>query len=86
MPVFSEGTQEWLKDGEAHGCVSFMRRYGGVSVFVAANLTDRAVSFCVADGGRCATEMLLAENGSLAADGTCRLGPWGYVVSANQTK
>ena len=81
MPVFSEGTKEWLKDGEAHGCVSLMRRHGDVSVFVAANLTDRAASFCVADGGRCTTETLLAENGSLAADGTCHLGPWGYVVS-----
>ena len=86
MPVISEGTQEWLKAGEAHGCVSFIRRHGDVSLFVAANLTDRAASFCVADGGKCATETLLAEGGSLAADGTCRLGPWAYIVSANQTK
>lgn len=86
MPVISGGTQEWLKDGEACGCVSFMRRHDGVNVFVAANLTDRAADFCVADTGGCAAETLLAECGSLAADGTCRLGPWGYVVSANRTK
>ena len=86
MPVISEGTQKWLTDGETHGCVAFMRRHGDVSVFVAANLTDKAVEFCAEGSGACATETLLAERGSLAADGTCRLGPWGYVVSANQTK
>jgi glycosidase len=76
-PVFADGTQEWVTEGEAHGAIAFVRRFGGKAVFVAANLTDKDVCFKVGVKGR---GLLLAERGELVADGTCRLGRWGFVV------
>lgn len=64
-----------------------MRRLGDKAVFVAANLTGKSVEFkatvgetpVVPSNGR-KPGILMAEHGTLAADGTCSLGPWGYVV------
>jgi glycosidase len=81
MPVFSEGIQEWVTEGESKGVVAFVRRFGDVAVFVAANLTNKAVEFKtgnVRPNGD--TEPLLSENGGLDSAGVCRLGPYGYVV------
>ncbi len=87
MPVFSEGTQEWVTEGESKGAIAFVRRLGGSAVFVAANLKARAVEFNVGNarpaGG---AEMLLSENGGLDPSGICRLGPYGYVVLKQLTK
>ena len=76
--VFSEGSQEWVTEGEKAGAIAFVRRLGGKAVFVTANLTRGDVKFKtgVKGGGN----VLLSERGELAADGTCRLGPYGYVV------
>lgn len=76
--VFSEGSQEWVMEGEKEGAIAFVRRFGGKAVFVTANLTKGDVKFKtgVKGGGN----VLLSERGELAADGTCRLGPYGYVV------
>jgi glycosidase len=76
--VFSEGSQEWVTEGEKEGAIAFVRRFGGKAVFVTANLTRGDVKFKagVKGGGN----VLLSERGELAADGTCRLGPYGYVV------
>ena len=76
--VFSEGTQEWITEGERNGAIAFVRRLGGKAVFVSANLTGKDVKFKVrAKGGR---GVLIAERGELSADGTCHLGPYGFVV------
>lgn len=64
-----------------------MRRLGDKAVFVAANLTGKPVEFkatldetpVVPANGR-KPGILMAERGKLAADGTCNLGPWGFVV------
>lgn len=45
-PIWSEGTMEWVTDGEAHGIVAFIRQLGDRRMLVAANLTD-----VPADGG-----------------------------------
>ena len=76
--VFAEGTQEWVTAGEKDGAIAFVRRLGDKAVFVSANLTRGNVEFKadVKGGGG----VLLAERGELAADGTCRLGPYGFVV------
>ena len=76
--VFSEGSQEWVTEGEKGGAIAFVRRLGDKAVFVTANLTRDDVKFKtgVKGGGN----VLLSERGELAADGTCRLGPYGYVV------
>jgi hypothetical protein len=76
--VFSEGSHEWVTEGEKAGAIAFVRRFGGKAVFVTANLTKGDVKFKtgVKGGG----SVLLSERGELAADGTCRLGPYGYVV------
>jgi glycosidase len=84
MPVFADGSQEWVTDGEAKGVVSFVRRLGDVAVFVAANLTDKAVSFRMTGIRPIGEKPLLAEYGMLSGDGTCDLGAWGYVVWAVQ--
>ena len=52
-PIWSEGSMEWVTDGEANGIVAFTRTLGTRKVLVAANLTNRT-----ADGG--------AQIGSLA--------------------
>ena len=88
-PVFADGTQEWVKGGESQGTLAFVRRLGDKAVFVAANLTGKSVEFkatlgetpVVPANGR-KPGILMAERGKLAADGTCSLGPWGYVVVA----
>ena len=76
--VFSEGLHDWVTEGEKAGAIAFVRRLGGKAVFVTANLTRGDVKFKagVKGGGN----VLLSERGDLAADGTCRLGPYGYVV------
>ena len=76
--VFAEGTQEWITEGERQGAVAFVRRLGDKAVFVAANLTDKDVEFEAGVNG--GGSVLLAERGELGADGTCRLGGWGFVV------
>ena len=45
-PIWSEGSMEWVTDGEANGIVAFTRTLGTRKVLVAANLTNRT-----ADGG-----------------------------------
>jgi glycosidase len=80
QPVFANGSQEWVTDGEEQGVVSFVRRAGGKAVFVSANLTDKAASFSVKGLSPHADKPLLAENGNVSTDGAVRLGPWGFVV------
>jgi glycosidase len=80
MPVFSVGTQEWLKDGETCGCIAFLRRMDGKSVLVAVNLTGAETSFRLKGNAGIKGRALLSENGTLDEDGTCRFGPWGYFV------
>ena len=80
--VFSDGTQEWVTEGEKQGAIAFVRRAGGKAAFVAANLTDKAVSFPVKGLSPNADKPLLAENGNVSADGAVSLGPWGFVVVA----
>ena len=77
-PVFVDGTQEWITEGEREGAIAFVRRLGDKAVFVSANLTDKDVTFNVRakGGGR----VLIAERGELSADGTCHLGPYGFVA------
>ena len=41
-PVWSEGTMEWVTDGESNGIVAFTRTLGGRKMLVAANLTDKS--------------------------------------------
>ena len=53
---------------------------GGKAAFVAANLTDKAVSFPVKGLSPNADKPLLAENGKVSTDGAVSLGPWGFVV------
>ena len=77
--MFAEGTQEWITEGEKDGAIAFVRRAGDKAVFVAANLTDKDVKF-KAGGVKAGGSVLLAERGELAPDGSCRLGPWGFVV------
>ena len=76
--VFADGSQEWVTAGEKAGAIAFVRRLGDKAVFVSANLTRGDVEFKadVKGGG----DVLLAERGELAADGACRLGPYGFVV------
>jgi glycosidase len=79
--VFADGSQEWVAEGEQQGAIAFVRRTGGTAVFVAANLTDKDVSFA-APGvtPKADVKPLLAENGKVSPDGAVALGPWGYVV------
>ncbi len=76
--VFAEGSQEWVTAGEKDGAIAFVRRFGDKAVFVTANLTNKDIQFNagVKGGGR----VLISERGELSADGTCRLGPYGFVV------
>ena len=41
-PIWSEGTMEWVTDGEANGIVAFTRTLGARKVLVAANLTKKS--------------------------------------------
>ena len=81
MPVFADGSQEWVAGGEARGAVAFVRRHDGEAVFVAANLKGVPVEF-KADGvaPKPGAKPLMADRGELGADGMCRLGAWGHVV------
>ena len=76
--VFADGSQEWVTAGEKEGAIAFVRRLGDKAVFVSANLTNKDIQFNagVKGGGR----VLISERGELSADGTCRLGPYGFVV------
>jgi len=40
-PIWSEGTMEWITDGEANGIVAFTRTLGVRKILVAANLTEK---------------------------------------------
>ena len=46
-PIWSEGSMEWVTDGEANGIIAFTRTLGARKVLVAANLTAKE-----ADGGK----------------------------------
>ena len=78
--IFANGSQEWVTAGEDQGCVAFVRRLGGDAVLVAANLAGRDVTFRAEGLRPSGRRPLLAENGTLSEDGTCKLGPWGYVA------
>ena len=43
-PIWSEGTMEWVTDGEANGIVAFTRTLGPRKVLVAANLTSKSAA------------------------------------------
>lgn len=43
-PIWSEGTMEWVTDGEPNGIIAFTRTLGSRKVLVAANLTNKPVS------------------------------------------
>ena len=45
-PIWSEGSMEWVTDGEPNGIIAFTRTLGARKVLVAANLTNKE-----ADGG-----------------------------------
>ncbi len=78
--IFANGSQEWVTDGEKQGAIAFVRRADGKAVFVAANLTDKDVSFAASGVSPKTDKPLLAENGKVSPDGTVSLGPWGFVV------
>ena len=79
--IFADGSQEWMTEGERQGAIAFVRRAGETAVFVAANLTDKDVSFAVPGTvPKADVAPLLAERGKVAPDGAVSLGPWGYVV------
>ena len=80
-PVFYDGEMDWVTDGEAAGVVAFVRRLGDRRVFVAANLTEKDAAF--KPGGvalKPGAKRLLGERVELRADGTCALGPYGFVA------
>lgn len=81
MPVFSEGTQDWVTNGEKDGVVAFVRRLGGTGVFVAANISGRSVSFSP-DGVRldASVRPLLSDGASVGEDGSCSFAEYGFVV------
>ena len=81
MPVFSDGTQEWVTGGESEGTIAFVRRLDGRSAFVAANLKPSAIDFSAGWRTFGKNGLIVAESGALGDDGVCRLGPYGYVVS-----
>ena len=80
-PIYSEGSQEWIVDGEEQGIVAFVRRINGRAVFVAANLTEKDVAFKPSGVTlKADSKPILSERFSMAAEGKCRFGPWGHVV------
>ena len=86
VPVFADGSQEWVTGGEALGAVAFVRRLGETAVFVAANLRNSPVEFPV--GGlrpASGSKPLVAESAVLGADGICRLGPYGNLAVSVST-
>ena len=77
--IFSEGTMEFVPDGEGTNVLAFVRRLGDREVLVAANLSGLDVSFDL-KSRRVPTGRTIL--GRLAHfEGTaCRMGPWGYLV------
>ena len=49
-PIWSEGTMEWVTDGEANGIVAFTRTLGARKMLVAANLTAKPATAGAAIG------------------------------------
>ena len=90
-PVWSEGEMDWVTDGEAVGVVAFVRRLGNRRVFVAANLTAKDAAFkpmVRCDGNVTPNPLLtpgakrlLGERVEIRTDGTCALGPYGFVAA-----
>ncbi len=90
-PVWSEGEMDWVTDGEAVGVVAFVRRLGNRRVFVAANLTAKDAAFkpmVRCDGNvtpnpllTTGAKRLLGERVEIRTDGTCALGPYGFVAA-----
>ena len=80
-PLFYDGTQEWVTNGEKMNVVAFVRRHGGRAAFVAANLRPTATAF-VPEGVMLdpAKKPILSENVTVESDGTCRFGAYGFIV------
>ena len=80
-PVFYDGTQEWVTNGEAKNVVAFVRRHGDRAVFVAANLRPGTAEF-IPDGVSldAGKKPLLSENVKVEKDGTCRFGAYGFIA------
>jgi glycosidase len=79
--VFANGTHEWIADGELKGAIAFVRRTEGRTVFVAANMTAKEMSFKPSGLKLTGTEnVLLSDGGALRPDGSCSLKEWGYIV------
>lgn len=81
-PIFFDGSMEWVTEGEGQGIVSFVRRLGERTVFVSANLSENEVRF-VPKGWTvaCDATRLLNERYEVLADGTCKIGPYGFLVA-----
>lgn len=77
--VFSEGSMQWVTEGEKENSISFVRQLGSRRVFVSANLKGKSASFTVL-GLRQKAKPLLVKDFRVKEDGTCTVGPWGYVV------
>ena len=80
-PLFYDGTQEWVTNGERKNVVAFVRRHGGRAAFVAANLRPTATAF-IPKGVKLdpAKKPILSENVTVEKDGTCRFGAYGFIV------
>jgi hypothetical protein len=70
-----------VRNGESKNVVAFVRRHGGRAVFVAANLRPTDAAF-VPQGVKLdpAKKPILSENVQVEPDGTCRFGPYGFIV------
>ena len=72
---------DWVKDGEAQGVVSFVRRLGDRRVFVSANVTDKDVVFKPAEVKIAVdAKRLISEKFEVSVDGSCKAGPYGYIA------
>ena len=80
-PLFYDGTQEWVTNGEKKNVVAFVRRHAGRAVFVAANLRPTDTAF-VPEGVKLdpSKKPILSENVTVEQDGTCRFGAYGFIV------
>ena len=81
-PVFYDGAMDWVTEGEAQDVIAFVRRLGDRKVFVAANLKAKDAAF--KPGGvalKPDAKQLLGERVEIRADGTCALGPYGFVAA-----
>ena len=81
-PVFADGTQEWITEGDSQGALAFVRRLGDKAVFVAGNLTSKPVAFKPGNGVAldALQKPMMADRFKVDADGTVRLDPYGFVV------